>query len=185
MRWITAPQLENWARGTPARDELPKIVADLIRASSPDIASMRFPSGDKGQVREFDGHLVSYVKALNVPQGQSFWEISTEQDYRHGSRRERLLLLGKKFSTSMALNWRHGWSSGLRYRRGTRERPYTFFLLTESEAPTSSGRILPGDTGRRLPKKSCYVSVTRQSSSSFKILWRPSGTTLLVARLAR
>jgi hypothetical protein len=49
---------------------------------------MRFPSGDKGQVRGFDGHLVSDVKALNVPQGQSFWEISTEQDYRHKAERD-------------------------------------------------------------------------------------------------
>jgi hypothetical protein len=82
MRWITTSQLENWARGIPARDELPKIVSDLIRASSPDIASMRFPSGDKGQVRGFDGHLESDVSAFNVPQGRSFWEFSADEDYK-------------------------------------------------------------------------------------------------------
>ena len=65
MRWVTATQLENWARTLAAREELPKIVADLIRASSSDIVSMRFPSGDKSQVRGFDGHLVSDVSALN------------------------------------------------------------------------------------------------------------------------
>jgi hypothetical protein len=83
MQWVTATQLENWARAILARDELPKIVSDLIRASSPDIASMRFPSGDKGQVRGFDGHLVSDVSALNVPEGRSFWEFSAEADYKH------------------------------------------------------------------------------------------------------
>ena len=82
MRWISALQLETWARTLGARDDLPKIVADLIRASSPDIASIRFPSGDKGQVRGFDGHLVSDVAALNVPQGGSLWEIDTDADYK-------------------------------------------------------------------------------------------------------
>src|SRR6516225_7740168 len=82
MRWVTATQLENWARTLAAREELPKIVADLIRASSSDIVSMRFPSGDKGQVRGFDGHLVSDVSALNVPHGRSFWEFGTDADYK-------------------------------------------------------------------------------------------------------
>jgi hypothetical protein len=82
LRWVTATQLETWARSISARNELPKIVSDLIRASSPDIASMRFPSGDKGQVRGFDGHLVSEVGAFNVPQGRSYWEFGTTPDYK-------------------------------------------------------------------------------------------------------
>ena len=79
MRWVTAAQLENWARGIPARDELPKIVSELIRASLPDVASMRFPSGDKGQVRGFDGHLESDVSAFNVPHGP-YWAVSKYKD---------------------------------------------------------------------------------------------------------
>jgi len=59
MRWITASELEQWARSNSARDALPKIVSDLILASSPDIAAIRFPNADKGQVRGFDGVLVS------------------------------------------------------------------------------------------------------------------------------
>jgi hypothetical protein len=82
MRWVTALQLENWSRTLGASAELPKIVSDLIRASSPDIASMRFPSGDKGQVRGFDGHLVSDAASFNVPQGRSFWEFGTDADYK-------------------------------------------------------------------------------------------------------
>jgi len=76
MRWITASQLEEWAPSNSAREALPNIVSDLILASSPDITAIRFPSGDKGQVRGFDGALVSEVRALNVPQGNSYWEIS-------------------------------------------------------------------------------------------------------------
>jgi hypothetical protein len=82
MRWVTAINLETWARSQIARIELPQVVSDLIRASVPDIAAMRFPSGDKGQVRGFDGHLVSNAEGLNVPLGESFWEFGTNEDYK-------------------------------------------------------------------------------------------------------
>lgn len=87
MRWITATDLENWARGhVKARDELPMLVADLLRASGPDIGAIRFPSGDKGQVRGFDGHLESWVEALNVPEGRSYWEFGSNTDYKSKAR---------------------------------------------------------------------------------------------------
>jgi hypothetical protein len=88
MRWISAKQLEDWARTIGSRLELAKIVSDLIRASAPDIASIRFPSGDKGQVRGFDGHLESNVGALNVPEGTSYWEFGTESDYQAKAKRD-------------------------------------------------------------------------------------------------
>jgi hypothetical protein len=81
MRWVTASQLEQWAPSNSAREALPKIVSDLILASSPDITAIRFLSGDKGEVRGFDGVVVSAVRGLNVPQGNSYWEISTRADY--------------------------------------------------------------------------------------------------------
>jgi hypothetical protein len=82
MRWLTARQLEDWARGIGSRVELAKLVSDLIRASSTDITVMPFPSGDKGQVRGFDGHLQSEIAAMNVPRGRSFWEFGTNNDYK-------------------------------------------------------------------------------------------------------
>jgi hypothetical protein len=82
MRWINANQLENWAQTVTARDQFPGLVADLIRASSQDTRTIRFPSGDKGQVRGFDGHLVSETAAFNIPVGRSFWELGTNADYR-------------------------------------------------------------------------------------------------------
>jgi hypothetical protein len=81
MRWISASQLEQWAPSNSAREMLPKIVSDLILASSPDITAIRFPSGSKGQVRGFDGVVVSATQSLNLPQGNSYWEISTRADY--------------------------------------------------------------------------------------------------------
>lgn len=82
MRWITALQLEAWGRTLGARADLPKLVSDLIRASAADIASIRFPSGDKGQVRGFDGHLESETSALNIPLGASYWEFGTSGGYQ-------------------------------------------------------------------------------------------------------
>src|SRR5262252_1829593 len=82
MRWVTAKQLEDWAGSIGSEIELPKIVSDLIRASAPDLASIRFPSGDKGRVRGFDGHLVSEIAALNVPLGRSYWEFGTNENYK-------------------------------------------------------------------------------------------------------
>src|SRR5690242_18762568 len=88
MRWVTAKQLEDWTRSIGSELELPKIVADLIRASAPDLASIRFPSGDKGRVRGFDGHLVSEIAALNIPVGRSYWEFGTEENYKAKAKRD-------------------------------------------------------------------------------------------------
>jgi hypothetical protein len=82
MKWITASRLEQWTILPTSALHLPAIISDLIRASAADINAIRFPSGDKGQVRGFDGHLVSNVAALNVPRGHSFWEFGTEKDYK-------------------------------------------------------------------------------------------------------
>ena len=89
MKWITANRLEEWARLTTlSPGDLPKIVGDLIRASCPDITSFRFPSGDKGQVRGFDGHLETTARGLNVPVGRSYWEFGTGQDYKRKASEE-------------------------------------------------------------------------------------------------
>jgi hypothetical protein len=82
MRWVTASDLETWAQTRIiSRVELAKVVSDLVRASVADIATMRFPSGDKGQVRGFDGHLICSTAALNVPEGVSYWEFGTNKNY--------------------------------------------------------------------------------------------------------
>lgn len=82
MKWISAAQLGTWAASNGARTDLPLLVADLILASAPDVSAIRFPNGDKGQVRGLDGVLVSQTSALNVPVGDSIWEIGVEADYR-------------------------------------------------------------------------------------------------------
>jgi len=82
MKWITAKQLEYWAdNSASSASTLSGIISDLIRATTGGIRTIRFPSGDKGQVRGFDGHLISRVEAFNVPLGESFWEFGTGSDY--------------------------------------------------------------------------------------------------------
>jgi len=100
MRWITASQLEAWGRTLGARVDLPKIVSDLIRASAADIASIRFPSRDKGQVRGFDGHLESETSALNVPLGSSYWEFGAGVGYQAKALRD---LEKRTHETSLAV----------------------------------------------------------------------------------
>ena len=51
------------------------MVADLVRASAAEISLFRFPSGDKGQVRGFDGRLQSGGAPPFVPAGESIWEF--------------------------------------------------------------------------------------------------------------
>lgn len=75
MKWITALNLQQWADTLPARTNFPGLVADLIRASASEISSIRFPSGDKGQVRGFDGFLEAAGVPPYVPDGHSIWEF--------------------------------------------------------------------------------------------------------------
>jgi len=59
MKWITASDLARWSELSVSRNDLPELIGDLIRASARDIASFRFPSGNTGNIRGFDGHLES------------------------------------------------------------------------------------------------------------------------------
>jgi len=80
LRWITALNLQTWAETLGARNIFPGMVADLIRASVQDISTMRFPNGDKGQVRGFDGVLEATGVPPYVPDGESIWEFGVSAD---------------------------------------------------------------------------------------------------------
>lgn len=80
MRWITALNLQTWADTLGARNIFPGMIADLIRASAQDISTIRFPNGDKGQVRGFDGVLEATGVPPYVPDGASIWEFGVSAD---------------------------------------------------------------------------------------------------------
>ena len=75
MKWISALELGQWADRVPARVAFPELIRDLIIASAGDISEIRFPSGDKGQVRGFDGWLEAAGAPPYVPAGLSIWEF--------------------------------------------------------------------------------------------------------------
>ena len=75
MKWIRALDLERWAATIGARELMAALVGDLIRATASEIRSFRFPNGDKGQVRGFDGWLEATGMPPYVPSGLSLWEF--------------------------------------------------------------------------------------------------------------
>lgn len=77
MQWIDEAGLATWAKRLDARAYLPDLIADLIRASINDAARFRFPGGDAGQVRGWDGSLETIESAEFVPAGKSKWEFGS------------------------------------------------------------------------------------------------------------
>ncbi|XIY76160.1 hypothetical protein AB2I50_18115 [Escherichia coli] len=78
MQWIDEKDLVTWAKRTDARALLVDMVADLIRATIPDANRyrFRFPGGDVGQVRGWDGDLetveaVGFIPVPASPSGNS------------------------------------------------------------------------------------------------------------------
>ncbi len=79
MKWITARHLETWAGTTQGPSSLPGLVGALIRGTVSDIGHYRFPEGDKGRVRGFDGVVETAVTSPFVPDGRSIWEFGAEK----------------------------------------------------------------------------------------------------------
>jgi hypothetical protein len=77
MQWIDEKNLLTWAKRTDARALLIDMVADLIRATIPDtnLYRFRFPGGDAGQIRGWDGDLETAEAVGFVPAGKSKWEF--------------------------------------------------------------------------------------------------------------
>jgi hypothetical protein len=77
MQWIDENALAIWAKRTDARALLIDMVADLIRATISDANRyrFRFPGGDVGQIRGWDGDLETADAVGFVPAGKSKWEF--------------------------------------------------------------------------------------------------------------
>ncbi|WP_424139988.1 hypothetical protein [Roseomonas chloroacetimidivorans] len=88
MEWIDKHHLDGFADRTDAQDKLPRLVADLILATSqvPDV--MRFLSDGAGRVRGFDGVLVSPGAPPHVPHGRSYWEFGCSREIRDKARED-------------------------------------------------------------------------------------------------
>jgi hypothetical protein len=69
--------LEVWVTRMNARDMLMAMLADLIRTTIDDATRFRFPSGEVGQLRGWDGDLETTDARSYVPAGKSKWEFGT------------------------------------------------------------------------------------------------------------
>jgi len=77
VKWITAQDLERWAGSLSSRSDILQLVSDLIRASAPNISSIRFLTGDSSQMHGWDGHLICTGAPPYVPADESGWEFGT------------------------------------------------------------------------------------------------------------
>ena len=77
VEWIDVKALEAWADRVDARAHLMKMLVDLINATVSESHRLRFPHGEKGQVRGWDGDLDVPVGQGRVPEGCSKWEFGT------------------------------------------------------------------------------------------------------------
>ena len=79
MKWINANNLETWAGTAQGPINLPGLVGALIRATVTNLSHYRFPEGDKGKVRGFDGVVETITTSAFVPDGRSIWEFGVEK----------------------------------------------------------------------------------------------------------
>lgn len=79
MQWVTASDLDRWAKGNrDAQGYLPALLRRLIRATAGEIRFLDFRSGDSVQLSGWDGQVESAEGGEYVPTGWSGWELSCE-----------------------------------------------------------------------------------------------------------
>lgn len=81
LNWITSEEIDAWSERDPRRAQelLPMLVAKLILASDADIEKIHSSFGKSIQYAGYDGRLRTTKGSVNIPQGYSVWEFSTEK----------------------------------------------------------------------------------------------------------
>ncbi|MBD7923847.1 hypothetical protein [Xanthomonas bonasiae] len=74
---ITAEELEQFANTHLARDLLPELLRRLIRATSPEVTGVYFPSGESTFRPGVDGIVQAAPMPPYIPAGLSLWEVGT------------------------------------------------------------------------------------------------------------
>ena len=87
MLWIDKNQLDFFAQTNMARRKLPRMVSELILATSQVPDAARFLADEAGEVRGFDAVLVSPGAAPYIPQGKSIWEFGVSADIETKARK--------------------------------------------------------------------------------------------------
>ncbi|WP_460158554.1 hypothetical protein [Pseudomonas sp. S3_E11] len=88
MQWINEKDLLRWSQRKDARVLLIDMVADLIRATIPEVNRyrFRFPGGDSGELRGWDGDLETTEAIGFIPERKSKWEFGAGAGARKASK---------------------------------------------------------------------------------------------------
>ncbi|MYJ19921.1 MAG: helix-turn-helix domain-containing protein [Rhodothermaceae bacterium] len=80
---IRARDIEIWGTtNINARHLLPVLVRRLVQEAGHGLKKLDFPGYDNVQRHGFDGQVIADTATLNVPAGQSVWELSVQSDPR-------------------------------------------------------------------------------------------------------
>ena len=74
MKWITSTDLKHWADTRESQGLLPELITRLIRATSKDVNTIKFPCGDAIHLSGWDGILDLEERIYNISSGISLWE---------------------------------------------------------------------------------------------------------------
>lgn len=75
---IKARQIDAWADGTRAREELPALLRRLVHATGRGLARADFPAFDNAQRPGPDGEVETTVPTPWIPEGRSLWEFGCD-----------------------------------------------------------------------------------------------------------
>ncbi|MEM9046527.1 MAG: hypothetical protein AAGC81_17735, partial [Pseudomonadota bacterium] len=77
---VTDTSIRQWADRHDCRDQLPVLVRRLIRETTPELRSMRFPGNDAVDLHGLDGDTEAEVASTWVPEGRTVWEMGCNQN---------------------------------------------------------------------------------------------------------
>lgn len=80
MKWITSTDIRHWADRRESQGLLPELIIRLIRATSKDVNTIKFPCGDAIHLSGWDGVLDSSERIYNVSSGISLWECGVNSN---------------------------------------------------------------------------------------------------------
>jgi hypothetical protein len=80
--WVTATDIDDWAKTTGARYLLPDLIRRLVLASieRENLQSINFPAYEEAHRPGYDGVTLTNVPHTHVPEGMCVWELSCDGD---------------------------------------------------------------------------------------------------------
>lgn len=78
--WVTAAEIDDWAKSAGARNALPDLVRRLVLATleRENLLSINFPAYGEVQRDDYDGITSTNIANTHVPEGVCVWELSCQ-----------------------------------------------------------------------------------------------------------